>query len=281
MSTLITGALGFTGSHLVTCIAEKTLRVTRPLKDSGGIEDVIECDLLDSAKVNKLIEKHRPHRIYHLAGSFTQNYETDFVGNVRTTKNILSAVKEFSPTTRVLLVGSAAEYGVLTYSDCPISEDTVTRPFNNYGLTKIYQKSLMDYYVNAFSLDIVMVRPFNLYGKGISPLLFIGKVYEQIAALKNCEITEISLGNLDSQRDYICIEDAVKHYMTVMKKGSTGEVYNVATGEPTRTRDLLRNILVDEGFDLSVVKSNTRTAQANDSDMIFADITKLKALYND
>jgi len=282
MTVLITGATGFSGSCLDKTIKGNKLLLVRTIPDVvTDTKDYIQCDLLDVESVNKIIKDKQPEKIFHIAGSFTNDYDTDFKANVTITKNILDAVKEFSPKSRVLLVGSAAEYGLISRENSPVSELSPLRPFNIYGLTKINQKSLMDYYVNAFSLDIVMARPFNLYGKGISSRLFIGKVYQEIESLKNGNISEISLGNLEAQRDYISIENAVQHYMKIMEKGVTGEVYNIATGKPTKIKDILNKILGEESLDLSVVKANTRAVQANDSDIIFADISKLEGLYNE
>ncbi len=282
MTVLITGATGFSGSYLDKAIKGNKLLLARTIPAvATDTMDYIQCDLLDIESINKVIKDKQPEKIFHIAGSFTNEYETDFKTNVTITKNILDAVKDFSPSSRVLLVGSAAEYGLLSKENSPVSELSPLRPFNVYGLTKINQKALMDYYVNAFSLDVVMARPFNLYGKGISSRLFIGKVYEEIELLKSGKISEISLGNLDAQRDYISIENAVQHYMLIMEKGVAGEVYNVASGKPTKIKNILNKILDEENIDLSVVKTNTRAVQANDSDIIFADISKLEGLYNE
>ena len=282
MTVLITGATGFSGSCLDKAIKGNKLLLARTIPDvAAATMDYIQCDLLDIESINKVIKDKQPEKIFHIAGSFTNDYETDFKANVTITKNILDAVKNFSPSSRVLLVGSAAEYGLLSNENSPVSELSPLRPFNIYGLTKINQKALMDYYINSFSLNIVMARPFNLYGKGISSRLFIGKVYEEIESLKSGNISEISLGNLDAQRDYISIEDAVQHYIRIMDKGVAGEVYNVASGKPTKIKNMLNKILDEENIDLSVVKANTRTVQANDSDIIFADISKLEGLYNE
>jgi len=66
-----------------------------------------------------------------------------------------------------------------------------------------------------------------------------------------------------------------------MKYGTSGEIYNVASGKATLTKDLLKTILDEEGLDLSIIDSNSRPIQANDSSVIFADISKLQRLYSD
>lgn len=282
MTIFITGAAGFSGKCLNKHINSEKVLLARPQQqNSEELDKFVLCDLLDADKVSELIAKYKPEKIFHLAGSFTNDYEQDYKANVISTKNILEAVKEHCPTTRVLLVGSAAEYGMISQEQCPVKESLKLNPFNIYGLTKINQVTLMDYYVNVHALNIVMARPFNLYGRGISPRLFIGKVYQDITLLKEGVISEIALGNLDSARDYISIEDAIKHYIKIMDVGTSGEAYNVASGKPTKIKDILSTILAEEALDLSVVKANTRDTQANDSDIIFADISKLEGLYND
>jgi GDP-4-dehydro-6-deoxy-D-mannose reductase len=281
MKTLIIGASGFSGKELTKIITGKKLLLSRninfsPLTDA----EIINCDLVDYIKIAEVIKNHKPQEIFHLAGIFSNNYDVDYELNVKGTKNLLESVKEFSIKSKILLVGSAAEYGLIKQEQCPIDENCELSAHSVYGLTKIFQKSLMDYYVNVHSLNIVMARPFNLYGKGISERLFIGKVYQGIEKIKKGLSNEISLGNLDSERDYISVTDAVQHFVKIMKKGNKGEVYNVACGFPTKTETILRHILKQENIDFNVVKSNTRPAQANDSDIIYADINKLKKLYD-
>ena len=279
MTTLVTGASGFSGKYLVDVILGDKVLLSRTLTDT--VANTVKCDLLDSQNIRDVIENIKPEKLYHLAGSFSNDYSQDASLNVAATKNILESVKNVSPHTRVLLIGSAAEYGLVSSDQCPIDEEFPLRACNVYGLTKIYQKYLMDYYVNVFSLDIVMARPFNLYGRNISQKLFIGKVYNEIEKLKNGATQKITLGNLSSRRDYIHIEEAVEHYIKIMECGKKGEIYNVGRGVPTKTGDILKSILQDENIDESVVNSDMRDLQDNDSDCIYADISKLRGLYNE
>lgn len=280
MSILITGASGFSGKHLISLIPGDKILLSRGIEPSNEKTiEVINCDLLNFENINEIIAEKKPDQIFHLAGSFTNDYQKDYSLNVTTTKNILDSVSELALKSRVLLIGSAAEYGLISKEQCPVNEMSPLRPFNVYGLTKIYQKYLMDYYVNSCSLDIVMARPFNLFGKNISEKLFIGKVYQEIEKVKKGISDEIVLGNLDSERDYIPIEEAVEHYIRIMEHGVKGEIYNVGRGYPTKTGDILKTILKEENVDESVVKSNQRDLQKNDSDQIYADVSKLKGLY--
>ena len=281
MNVLITGALGFGGRNLNKVLSKKgscKLFVSDINRDVSTA-NYWHCDSLDFESVNELLLKTKPDFIYHLVGSFSNEYEKDYAANVLATKNVLEAVRNLEKDCRVMLFGSAAEYGVVVKGENPIKESRALRPVSVYGLTKTYQTALMQYYLNALNLDIVMARPFNIFGRGISSKLFVGRVYQQIQLLKNNEIEKIVLGNLDNERDYISIDDAIEHYITIMLYGKKGEIYNVGSGAPLQTRTLLKKILKEENVDESFVESvNIERDNTYDVSQIYADISKLQSL---
>ena len=182
MNVLITGALGFGGRNLNKVLSKKgscKLFVSDINRDVSTA-NYWHCDSLDFESVNELLLKTKPDFIYHLVGSFSNEYEKDYAANVLATKNVLEAVRNLEKDCRVMLFGSAAEYGVVVKGENPIKESRALRPVSVYGLTKAYQTALMHYYLNALNLDIVMARPFNIFGRGISCKLFVGRVYQQI-----------------------------------------------------------------------------------------------------
>jgi GDP-4-dehydro-6-deoxy-D-mannose reductase len=281
MNVLITGALGFGGRKLNKFLSEKGSYelFTSDIHINDSANNYWCCDLLDFKGINALLLKTRPDFIYHLAGTFSNEYEKDYAANVLATKNVLDAVRNLKKECRVMLFGSAAEYGIVLKDENPIKESRALCPVSVYGLTKVYQTYLMQYYCNAFNLDIVMARPFNIFGREISSKLFVGRVYQQIQLLKNNEIEKIVLGNLDSERDYISIDDAIEHYVTIMLYGNSGEVYNVGNGVPVKTKTILKKILKEENVDESRVET-AKLERDNfyDVSQIYADMNKLQGL---
>lgn len=265
MRILITGANGFTGKHLKNHLLDRA---------ELFCIDVEDCNLTQPIQVEKLLKNIKPDQIYHLAGSFTNDYSVDYANNVLATKNLLDTVHQLKFCCRILLIGSAAEYGIPKKN--PIHEESDLNPVSIYGMTKVFQTHLMKFYVAAFDLDIVMARTFNLFGKGISNRLFAGRVYEQIEQLKKGLIEKIQLGDLSSERDYIEGEKAVSHYETIMNRGQKGGIYNVGSGKPIKIKDLLTRILKEHDLDLNCVIEN-RTAKSTVSE-IYSDIGKLIAL---
>jgi GDP-4-dehydro-6-deoxy-D-mannose reductase len=280
MNILITGAMGFSGKGLYKVLRKENT-------DNLFISDICpntsidytSCDLVDLTSVCSLLDKVKPDAIFHFAGTFSNEYETDYAINVIATKNLLDAVKGVNKSCRVLLVGSAAEYGVVEEGDNPVQETHPLNPVSIYGLTKVFQTYLMKYYVNNYSMDIVMARPFNIYGKNISEKLFVGKVYQQIKLLRKNQAEKIVIGNLDSERDYITLDDTLSHYIRIMKYGESGEIYNVGNGFPIKTEVILDKILEEENIDKELVESTElESARTHDVQRIYASITKLKGL---
>lgn len=276
MKVLVTGACGFTGRHLVSALLSQGSEVVC-IDVAGDAPGLIRLDCSDADSVKGLYRHVRPDRIYHLAGSFQNDYEIDYRTNVLSTRGLFEAMLEAGRATRILIVGSAAEYGSVVNN--PVSEEQQLRPRSIYGLTKMFQTELMRYYVAQKGIEAVMARPFNLYGEGVSRSLFIGKVYGEIERYKKGEITKIVLGNLQNRRDYLHVERAVADYQTIMERGERGNVYNVGSGQSVKTADLLNKILSENGIPLDVVEERPDPHPDRfDVQDIYADISRLKQL---
>ncbi|MDH5612659.1 MAG: NAD-dependent epimerase/dehydratase family protein [Gammaproteobacteria bacterium] len=283
MSILVTGSSGFVGRHLLDYLRNNTdskcLGLTRtPIKNNHN--DTVVCDLNDKDQLDKLIKKLQPSLIFQTAGSFSNDFETDFQNNVRCTKNILDSVKENSLASRILLMGSAAEYGEINNDENPVTENHPLNPISIYGWSKAAQTQLAHLYTKTYGLDIVNARTFNLIGKGMSEKLFVGRVEKQINAILSGEADKITVGNLDAERDYIDIKDACAFYYKIATKGKAGETYNVGSGHPTGMRELLNKLLHQAGLDYSVVNenSNGKNTPHSEVSIIYASIDKLTKL---
>lgn len=283
MSILVTGASGFVGRHLLAHLKNNSdANCIGLIRNSSkkNEDDTVICDLNDKAQIDKLVKKLQPSLIFHTAGSFSNDFETDFQNNVVCTKNILDSVKENSPTSRVLLMGSAAEYGEISNHENPVAEDHPLNPISIYGWSKAAQTQLAQLYVKTYSVNIVIARTFNLIGKGMSDKLFVGRVEKQINAVLSGEAENIFVGNLDAERDYIDIESACAMYYIIATKGKIGEAYNVGSGSAISMKQLLNNLLDQAGLDESVVdkKTNNKNTPHSEVSVIYANMTKFTEL---
>ncbi len=278
---LISGATGFSGSYLSDLLSQDpSLELYR--SDSSITENTpgfIFCNFCDPSAVEHLIALIRPDAIYHLIGSYTNQFDIDFASNVASTKNILTALLRKNIQSRVLIIGSSAEYGLPDNPEEGVVETHSLAPVSIYGLVKLFQTKLMEAYVRLYEMDILAVRPFNLFGQGLSQLLFVGKMQKEIERYKKREIREIITGNLSIERDYIDIEEAIQYYRRVMEKGKAGEVYNVGSGRATSLRNILQGMLKRDGLGMEMVREGTHEIPGKIVvPKIFADITKIQSL---
>src|SRR3989338_2727739 len=279
---LITGANGFTGRHLARILSSSvSLELhladrTRPKVLDPRFE---LCDFSDISRVAECVARIEPREIYHLVGSYTNTYDADYTSNVSATRNILDTLRGLKLKSRVLLVGSSAEYGFPISKDIAVTEEHPCRPVSVYVLIKLFKTELMRAYIRLYGLDIVAVRPFNLFGKGMPPTLFVGKMEQEIARYKRGEIKEIVTGDLSVERDYIDIDEAIKYYQKVMECGRTGEMYNVGSGRSITLRDVVNRMLSAEGLPLTVIKEGLHVTSGKIVvHKIFADISKIKQI---
>ena len=273
---LVTGADGFTGRILCQILREEMDAAVVGVDHKAGA-GIQEYDLSDQASVAGLLKEVRPTRIFHCAGSFCNSWDIDFQTNVVITRYILESVILHCLTPRVLLIGSAAEYGNVPLGG--VMESAPLLPVSVYGMTKVMQTTLMDFYTRNHGMDLVMARAFNLYGEGCSPLLLPGRVLEQAKRVQEGLQTKIKVRSLASSRDYLPVRSGAMAYLRIMEHGVRGEVYNVGCGRPVKIKQLIQNLLASYGLTLEDIEVlDDGHDDKTDVPVIYADIRKLNAL---
>jgi GDP-4-dehydro-6-deoxy-D-mannose reductase len=157
--------------------------------------------------------------------------------------NILEHLRTGKTNARVLLVGSADEYGSLNPAQLPVREDTPANPESPYALAKVIQNQYGSAYARLYRVDAVMTRSFNHTGPGQRDTFVLPSFARQIAEIsRGKRDAEIEVGNLDVQRDFLDVRDVCDAYVVLLKKGRMGETYNVCSGQSYRVGDLLREL---------------------------------------
>ena len=280
MTVLVTGARGGFARAFIPKLEDSLPDdVVRVVRGSVQLPSEIECDLSDKNAVEYLIRKTKPKVIYHLAGSFAGDFETDILVNAYSSKWIFDELIRSKLDCRVVLLGSAAEYGLVGETENPVSENQPLKPVSIYGLTKVIQTQVATLYSSMHGIDAVVARVFNLAGEGLSLRLFYGRLLSLINSYKRGEIEKLSFGNLDAVRDYINFDDASTLIFAIADKGVKGEVYNVGSGVPVRIRDLLCKLLEENNIPLDCFECVPEQIKRNgDVPGIYADIKKVSAL---
>jgi GDP-4-dehydro-6-deoxy-D-mannose reductase len=269
---LVTGASGFVGPHLVAALGRAGHEVWTTDREAAPAapERHASCDLGDPHTVRALLERVQPEWIFHLASlssvaySF-QNPRDVLLTNVGASVNLLEAVRQVAPAARVLVVGSAEQYGNVPEAEQPIREDQPFRPASPYAVSKVAQEHLALQYALAFGMHVVATRSFNHSGPGQSDRFVLPSFARQVALAERGEQAPVlRVGNLDVWRDFLDVRDVVRAYVMLIERGAAGQAYNVCRGETHRVRDLLDALL---GFSRVPLRVETDPARARPADL--------------
>lgn len=256
---LITGVRGFLGSAL-----ERSLRASgAPIEvtglDRAGGAGALAVDLLDPAATRECLARLHPDCIFHMAGVvYHADWPALLAGNVTATVNLLEAVKVLGLPCRVVIPGSAAEYGIVAPSSLPVRETHEIRPVSPYGASKAMQVLLAGYYSSA-GLDIVTGRVFNVIGRNAPDGISVGTFFRQLRRMKEEGLPgRILVGNLAPRRDFLDIEDACRGLLAIAERGESGAVYHICSGASVSMESILRQMIRRSGMDVEVVVDSSR-----------------------
>lgn len=256
MRILITGASGFVGGHLIRHLLKMSPEVeihgttlTNPTQPTPDRVQFHSVQLRDPQQVVHLIETIQPDYIYHLAAqafvprSFEAPWET-LENNVRSQLNLFQACINLNLRPRMLIVGSADIYGIVTPDQIPITEEARLCPTSPYSVSKITQDMLALQYHYSHDLQVMRARPFNHVGPGQSEAFVVPAFTSQIIRIEaGHQPPVLSVGDLSAKRDFTDVRDIVRAYRLIMEKGTPGDVYNVASGRAVSIRYVLDCLL--------------------------------------
>ena len=259
MRALITGLTGFAGSHLADhLLSQPDWQVfgvglptdsRRNIAHLGDRVSLVPADLGDYATTVALLREVAPSHVFHLAaqasvGRAWSDPAATLVNNITAQAHLLQGLVELGQSPRVLIVGSADEYGLVRPDELPITEDTPLRPVNPYAVSKIAQDYLGYQYHLSHQLPVVRVRPFNHIGPRQAPGFVVPDFCRQIARIEaGQQEPRLAVGNLEAYRSFADVRDVVVAYRLALTEGRPGQVYNIGAGEPVSMGDLLTLLL--------------------------------------
>jgi len=245
---LITGSSGFIGLHLATELKKFGWEIhgVSRTKNSSSEDILSSCHTIDIREYQLLysvLEKVSPDVVFHLAGEFTGDFESMYETNVIGTQNLLEAILRKKKDVRILINGSAAEYGATLSEGKPILENEAIHPKSLYGLTKAAQGTLARFYAKKHDLKVICVRTFNLVGPGEQERLVCSSIAHQVVRVENGRANKIVVQSLLSARDFMDVRDAVRAYIQLIQKGELGKIYNVCSGKLVKIQTVLETLL--------------------------------------
>lgn len=264
MSTIvITGSSGFVGKFAVDTLRKSGYKVIE-IDFTNGY-DLTKSNCLD------LVESY--DWIIHLASrsfvpqSFEQPqsfYNDNFLG----TLTVLESARKKGAK---VLYFSSYLYGVPQY--LPVDEKHPLAPHNPYAQTKLICEKLCEGYHRDFGLDIMVFRPFNIYGEGQNNSFLIPSIVEQAKSGK------IVLKDPRPKRDFIHVQDIVKAIEhTISNQFSGSQILNLGSGNSTSIEEIALIVAKFVNRKLSIEFTNEfRKGEVLDT---VADITKAQQILN-
>jgi nucleoside-diphosphate-sugar epimerase len=252
MTTLVTGAAGFVGSHL----CEALLRAGEHVRGVDVFTDYYDRSLKERnveplrgypafSLVNEdLVEASMSHLladvevVYHLAGqpgvraSWGDDFSTYVHHNVLATQRLLEEVVRH-PIRKFVYASSSSIYGD---AECfPTAETTRPQPVSPYGVTKLAAEHLCEVYRTNFGVPSVSLRLFTVYGPRQRPDMAFARLVE---AARGGEPFAL-FGDGEQTRDFTFVADVVGAMRAAAASSWCG-IANIGGGSRTSMNDVLR-----------------------------------------
>ena len=245
MKVLVTGADGFIGSHLCQFLLEENheiIAISRNFKQLPSLIfnsdkiDFNQVNVTDFSSLSKIIIKHKPNIIIHLAGetSHKQSFENpmyDVDVNTKSTLCILETIKQSKLKTRFILGSTFIVVG--KPETLPVTEDTDCNPSTVYGINRLASEYFSKVYHNMYDIDAISFRITNAFGpreKYLTPtknaLNYL--IYQ---AYKGKDVTIYDEGKFF--RDVIFVNDVISGINTIIKNGESGNLYWISSNKKT------------------------------------------------
>jgi UDP-glucose 4-epimerase len=288
---LVTGGAGFIGSHILDKLMEEGFDVTViDNLETGRLENLaqheknkdfhfIRGDIRDFDLVKETLRDI--DAVFHLAAlaSVTRSVKDPILTNdinVVGTLNLLKASSDLG-VKRFVFASSAAIYGE---AKSPLKkEDMFPNPTSPYGVSKLAAENYVRVFYNAYGLETVCLRFFNVYGPrqnvdihgsyGGAISIFLNRILKRLPP--------IIYGDGEQTRDFIYIQDVVQANMLALSnKNAVGEVFNIGSGKKTSLNQIalaLKNIMNRK--DIKSIYADPRPTDIRHG---YADISKAERI---
>lgn len=289
MAVLVTGTTGAMSRHMLELLPRDRgplvaagLRLPPPEQQRPDVQ-YVRVDLRDVEETRRLFEYHQPTEVVHLAGRWSvkageQDPEDALLGNVALVRNMLDACLRSAPQARILLQSGAEVYGrgpAGRGAESPRVESDPLLPVSTTGTALSCMEILARQYGLAYGMQIIVARPFNVVGPGLSRQFLIGEIAWQLARIRiDRGEAVLHVGDLEIERDYVDVRDVARAYLLLLDGGMPGETYNICSGSPSPARHLVDELVHIAGGGI-LLRFDPRRERAAEIPMLLGSSEKL------
>lgn len=233
-SVLITGGLGFIGSHLTKRLLDGGANISildtnpNPWRLKNEIKDinVYNIDITDTYKVDECIKAVKPQYIFHLSAYGVDSAQKAYFKaanvNILGIVNILNSIRHIG-CEKIINTGTCSEYGNREEKMC---ENMCPAPVNIYGSTKACATIISHQIAGENAINIVTLRPFGIFGEGEERHKFFCDVI-----LSLLDDKDVNLTLCEQYRDYCYVENIVDGFIIAAQNDTAkNEILNIGSG---------------------------------------------------
>jgi len=290
----ITGVSGQDGSYLTEYLLKNNYEVHGIVRRNSVAEhqesridhlapyiNIYYSDMLDSNSLRSIIDKVSPTEIYNLAAQSHVRISSEIpefttqinaIGPLR----ILEIIKSLKGDVKFYQASSSEMFGKSVDSDNYQRESTKMIPVSPYGCAKLFAYNITRHYREAYNLFAANGILFNHESPRRASNFVTSKVIKTAVQIKFGQASKLTLGNLDSQRDWGHSRDYVKAMVKILEH-DVADDWVVATGETRSIRQLVE--LVFSRLDLNYkdyVIQDTKFMRPEELQYLRGDASKIK-----
>ena len=288
MKIMITGGMGFVGSHLCESLLKENhdlVILTKSFKKKHNVKKIKtkvkqeKIDVTNFSKLGKSIEKNKPDVLIHLAGqtSHSKSFENpvyDIDVNARSTLFMLQKIKTLNLKCKFVLGSTFIVIG--KPQKLPVNEQSICNPTTIYGANRLVSEHYCKIFNQVYGLDTLVFRITNSFGPREQVIKNKNAVNYLIhEAFKGNKVNIYNDGNF--YRDLIYISDVIAGIKTIIKKGKKGNLYWISSGKKTWFHQLGSWLTQFSDVKIKYVNSPIYTQKVDVGNFV-VDNSKLKSL---
>ena len=287
MNVLVTGHTGFLGNAIVGRVKaegdmvvgiERDLNSRRDLRNHPDV--FVNGDIRNYDFVRRVIADYEIEEVYHCAAQAivrtcaTDPYTTYDI-NVMGTVALLEACRNSGDSVKSIVVSTSDK--AFGHAPIPYTEKTALNPLYTYETSKACQQMITLSYFHNYGIPAKVVASSNVYGPGDPNLSRI--IPNTIMRLAKDEPALLFEGVADHIREFVFITDVANAFLTVSRKGKSGEVYCCGGTEHCSMMDLIKDICELMGKDPEThIKTFQKSRYFKEIEKQYIDSTKLRSI---